>query len=178
MPRRPEVALRTYPGAVIIEQALEAPAHTGSFETIDGVDLFVRRTHPEQQDTADVVFVHGLGGMSTNWSDLMHLQAARGRICIAPDLPGFGRSAADPNGDYSLARHARAIITLLETLAEPVELVGNSLGGAVVTIVAAERPDLVHTLTLLAPALPHLQPRLEKLPILLGVLPRAADMLA
>lgn len=162
---------------MIIEQALAAPAPEGDFETLDGLEIFVRRTHPEVA-VPDVVMVHGLGGMSTNFSDLAHLQAARGRTVAMLDLPGFGRSDPDPDGDYSLARHTRAVVAFLDSLGAPVHLVGNSLGGAIVTTVAARRPDLVTTLTLLAPALPHVQVSVDKLPILLGVLPRAADLLA
>jgi len=36
----------------------------------------------------------------------------------------------------------------------PVHLVGNSMGGAVTVVVAAKRPDLVRTLTLISPAVP------------------------
>ena len=162
---------------MLTHQALATPVLDGRFESIDGLDIFVRRSDPDAAHV-DVVMVHGLGGMSTNWTDLMHLQVDRGRTTAALDLPGFGRSEADPDGDYSLARHARTVTAFLDTLDGPVHLVGNSLGGAVVTIVAADRPDLVTTLTLLAPALPHFKPKVEKLPILLGIAPRAADLLA
>jgi pimeloyl-ACP methyl ester carboxylesterase len=40
-----------------------------------------------------------------------------------------------------------------------VHLIGNSLGGAVCTKLAAIRPDLVKTVTLISPALPDLRPR-------------------
>jgi pimeloyl-ACP methyl ester carboxylesterase len=47
------------------------------------------------------------------------------------------------------------VIRLIEALgAGPVHLVGNSMGGAVSVRVAARRPDLVKTLTLISPALP------------------------
>ncbi len=49
-------------------------------------------------------------------------------------------------------------------------LFGNSLGGAVSTRVAADRPDLVRTLTLVSPALPNLRPTRgsdPRLPLLL-----------
>ena len=36
-------------------------------------------------------------------------------------------------------------------------LVGNSYGGVVATLLAARRPDLVRTLTVLAPAVPDLR---------------------
>ncbi|MCB9412133.1 MAG: alpha/beta fold hydrolase [Actinobacteria bacterium] len=161
---------------MVIEQALQTPISNGAFEQIDGLDIFVRRSNPEATDV-DVVMIHGLGGTSANWTDLMHLQAERGRTVAALDLPGFGRSEPEPGGDYSLARHAGIVIEFLDSLPTPVHLVGNSLGGAVVTVVAAERPDLVATLTLLAPALPHVKFGVEKLPILLGLAPKAAELL-
>ena len=103
------------------------------------------------------VYVHGLGGSATNWTDLGWLlsDTLEG---TAIDLPGFGRS--DPPTDYRLDTHVRAVVTFLESDGRgPVHLFGNSLGGAVVTRVAAERPDLVRTLTLVSPALPVLVPR-------------------
>jgi pimeloyl-ACP methyl ester carboxylesterase len=39
-----------------------------------------------------------------------------------------------------------------------VHLVGNSFGGAVALTVAARRPELVRTLTLVSPAMPDLRP--------------------
>jgi pimeloyl-ACP methyl ester carboxylesterase len=63
------------------------------------------------------------------------------------------------------------VINLLERQERgPVHLFGNSLGGAVSTRVAARRPDLVRTLTLISPALPSLRPRRgldPRLPLLL-----------
>ena len=54
-----------------------------------------------------------------------------------------------------------SVISLIEQRGNwPVHLIGNSLGGAVSTRVAARRPDLVRTLTLISPALPDLRPRL------------------
>jgi pimeloyl-ACP methyl ester carboxylesterase len=116
-----------------------------------------------------VLLVHGLGGSSTNWTDLMeHLTASRQFSCVAVDLPGFGFSPPPPDSDYTVLAHARTIISLIEHLSQaPAHLVGNSMGGAVVTKVAALRPDLVSTLTLISPALPDLRPRL--LPLRLAV---------
>jgi pimeloyl-ACP methyl ester carboxylesterase len=58
---------------------------------------------------------------------------------------------------------AGTVIRLIETLAPRyggrVHLVGNSMGGAVSVRVAARRPDLVRTLTLISPALPDLKVR-------------------
>ncbi|GGO82099.1 alpha/beta fold hydrolase [Nonomuraea cavernae] len=103
------------------------------------------------------VFVHGLAGAATNWTDLMDelKDVVTGH---AIDLPGAGHSPAAADGDYSVAGHARAVIELMEHTG-PAHLFGNSLGGAVSVKVAADRPDLVRSLTLVSPALPDLLPR-------------------
>ncbi|MHB8452449.1 MAG: alpha/beta fold hydrolase [Mycobacteriales bacterium] len=118
--------------------------------------LFVRESGAREGELA--VFVHGLGGSATNWTDLMALLGARVRG-LAPDLPGFGYSDPAPDGNYTLAAHARAVIALIEACGSgPAHLFGNSLGGAVATRLAALRPDLVRTLTLVSPALPAIRP--------------------
>lgn len=114
--------------------------------------LFVRESGARDAELA--VFVHGLGGSATNWTDLMGLLGPRVRG-LALDLPGFGFSRPPPDGRYSPAAHARVVSALVEaTGSAPAHLFGNSLGGAVATMVAAGRPDLVRTLTLVSPALP------------------------
>ena len=115
-------------------------------------DLFVRRG-PGGREPG--LFVHGLGGSATNWTDLMGL--LDGVVdSEAVDLPGFGWSP--PARRSTVGAHARAVIGHLERSGRgPVHLFGNSLGGAVSTRVAADRPDLVRTLTLVSPALPNLR---------------------
>jgi pimeloyl-ACP methyl ester carboxylesterase len=104
------------------------------------------------------VLVHGLGGSALNWTDLMALLADR-LDSRAIDLPGFGYSPPPDDGDYSIAGHARAVVSYIEASGRgPVHLFGNSLGGAVATSVAANRPDLVRSLILISPALPDFRP--------------------
>lgn len=129
--------------------------------------LFVR-SGPAGGEPA--LFVHGLGGSATNWTDLMGC-LSEVLDAQALDLPGFGRSAPPADDRYTVGAHARAVVRHLETTARgPVHLFGNSLGGAVSTRVAADRPDLVRTLTLVSPALPNLRPQRgsdPRLPLLL-----------
>lgn len=128
-------------------------------------DVFVRRAEgPPGAET--VVLVHGLGGSSHNWTDLVHLLSDR-LTCVAIDLPGCGHSPPAPA--YGLREHAAAVTRLVDGLRSrdgtgPVHLVGNSMGGAICVLVAAQSPDLVRSLTLISPALPTLRP-----PRVLGV---------
>jgi pimeloyl-ACP methyl ester carboxylesterase len=137
----------------------DRPPWPGDVVRVRGAELFVRRTPGPQTGGEPAVYVHGLGGSATNWTDLAHLLA--GRLSgEALDLPGFGRSGPAPRQDYSLAGHARTVIGYLDHRGgQPVHLFGNSLGGAVTVLVAALRPDLVRTLTLVSPAMPSLRPR-------------------
>jgi pimeloyl-ACP methyl ester carboxylesterase len=51
--------------------------------------------------------------------------------------------------------HARGLVDFIEHLGSgPVHLFGNSMGGAIALQLAARRPDLVRSLTLISPALP------------------------
>ena len=107
--------------------------------------------------------VHGLEGSSRNWTDLMDVLRPR-LDCDALDLPGFGDSPPRPDGRYSIAAQAQTIATLIERRGRgPVHLMGNSLSGGACVKVAATRPDLVKTLTLISPALPDPRPRRDLL---------------
>ena len=107
-----------------------------------------------------VLCVHGMSGAATNWTDLM-AELTPDFDCAAVDLPGSGFSPPPrTGGGYSVTGRAGTVARLIETLgAGPVHLVGNSMGGAVAVRLAARRPDLVRTLTLISPALPDLRVR-------------------
>lgn len=132
------------------------PAWPGEVETIGGVRLHVRRT-PGQGDVP-AVYVHGLGGSATNWTDLAD-QLAGHAPGIALDLPGFGRSSPPEGYDYTLRASVDTLVRVLSGLdAGPVHLLGNSMGGAICLLAAARAPELVRTLTLVSPAVPDLRP--------------------
>jgi pimeloyl-ACP methyl ester carboxylesterase len=143
-------------------------AWPGELVSAGAGQLFVRSA-PAPEGAEPAVFVHGLGGAATNWTDLMDLlrkpPADRpdepALACEAVDLPGFGFSPLPASGDYSIDAMAAAVADLIDARGRwPVHLAGNSLGGAVCVRLAARRPDLVRTLTLISPALPDLRPRL------------------
>ncbi|HEX7189790.1 MAG TPA: alpha/beta hydrolase [Actinomycetes bacterium] len=147
------------------------------------VDLPSGALHVRESDSAvdgsdPAVMVHGLGGASTNWTDVMGL--LRDRVhAAAPDLPGFGWSPPPPDRDYSVRAHARAVVALVEARGEgPVHLLGNSLGGTVSLVVAVTRPELVRTLTLVSPALPVLRPRATNVHLPALAVPWAGQRLA
>ncbi|MES4889817.1 alpha/beta hydrolase [Streptomyces sp. NPDC096012] len=152
-----------------------APVRVGEGERLrsvglPGATLSIRSRPPAREGLPAALYVHGLGGSSQNWSLLMaELDGVVDGEAV--DLPGFGDSPPPDDGDYSITGHARAVIRFLDASDRgPVHLFGNSLGGAVATRVAAVRPDLVRTLTLVSPALPELRIQRTAVPTgLLGV---------
>ncbi|MGW4643483.1 alpha/beta fold hydrolase [Sphaerisporangium sp. NPDC004334] len=148
------------------------PHWPGELLDLGDLAVYVRSTPEGPPEKA--VFVHGLAGSATNWTDLMGelRDEVRG---YALDLPGAGYSPEHPGGDYSVAAHAAAVTSLIERLGGPVHLLGNSMGGAVSVRVAATRPDLVRTLTLVSPALPDLLPRYGPARVAMSATPRIGE---
>lgn len=160
----PVAALATTPLPQV--EPLLAP-WPGADVAVRGGEVFVRRTpwtgpvDGSEGPRERALYVHGLGGASTNWTDLAALLAVR-FDGWALDLPGFGRSAPPRRARYSIRGHVRAVIDVLEHVGHepgdgagrPVHLLGNSLGGLVSVLVASRRPDLVASLTLVSPAMP------------------------
>ena len=187
LPRRPERA-----GGLLDRPAVDGPAtdpvplaDAGSFPPLDlhrrpwpareitsgGVTLHVRET--PGPDGVPAVYVHGLGGSALNWTDLAALLGTRA-AGTAVDLPGFGRTRPPAGFDFTPAAHADALLCFLAGRNQPVHLLGNSLGGAVAMSVAARRPELVRTLTLVSPAMPDRRPdprRMADVRIALSLLP-------
>jgi pimeloyl-ACP methyl ester carboxylesterase len=145
------------------------PVWPGEFVSLGETRVFVRTAPATSAATETVtggaaepvVCVHGFGGSSTNWTDLMALLSdpAPGEPayhCEALDLPGFGFSPP-AEASCTVSGQAALVAQLIEQRGRgPVHLVGNSFGGAVCTRVAATRPDLIRTVTLVAPAMPDL----------------------
>ncbi|XTZ16105.1 alpha/beta fold hydrolase [Micromonospora echinospora] len=154
------------------------PPWPGRSVLLDGSVIHVRDTPATAPDAEPALYVHGLAGSAQNWTDLAGLLAGRldGQ---AVDLPGFGHS--DPARRYTVGSFADRIVRWIEYSDRgPVHLFGNSLGGAVAVRVAALRPELVRTLTLISPALPFLDFRRSlqgrMLPLL--VIPRGERLAA
>ncbi len=105
-----------------------------------------------------MVLVHGLGGSHVNWVDVAPRLAERFHV-YAIDLAGFGLTP--PAGRRSTVQANQGLLhDFCEAVSpdEPVVLVGNSMGGLIVTLEAAAHPDRVAGAVLVDPALPLVDP--------------------
>ena len=142
-----------------MNQRLEPP--TSPFERHESLlterSLAYRHAPSLEAGAPAAVFLHGLGGSALNWTDFMGRMRSQ-LDCYAIDLHGFGASPPPRDGDMSPAGHARAVTDfIVEHELGPVHLFGNSMGGAIAVQLAARRPDLARSLTLISPALPNLR---------------------
>ncbi len=111
----------------------------------------LRLAHLDEGEGAPVVFVHGEPTWSFLWRKVLVPVRDAGYRCIAPDLPGFGRSDKPTDGGwYTYDRHTAALRSVLEALGVTgATLVVHDWGGPIGLRVAVEAPDRVARIVVL-----------------------------
>ena len=106
----------------------------------------LRLAYVDEGEGAPVVLLHGEPTWSFLWRKVVARLLESGHRCIAPDLPGFGRSDKPVDDEwYSYARHTDAVATLLVDLdLHEVTLVMQDWGGPIgLRMATLEQPDRV-----------------------------------
>lgn len=117
----------------------EAHAATGGVELAD--------------DGPVLILIHGAGMDATVWQQQTRYLAYRGIRALAVDLPGHGRSAGQPLTSVAdMALWIADFVTAAELSDEGVHVAGHSMGTFIGLQLAADRPELVRSLTLLGTA--------------------------
>jgi pimeloyl-ACP methyl ester carboxylesterase len=121
--------------------------------TRDGLVFDVHDAGPV--DGTPVLLLHGFPQDSRSWDAVSPLLHARGYRTIAPDQRGYSPGARPrPRRAYRPSELGQDIVELIEVVGlGPVHLVGHDWGAAVAWQVAAQRPDLLRSLTALS--VPH-----------------------
>jgi len=95
-----------------------------------------------------VVLIHGWPLTWRSYARLIPLLAAQGYQVFAPDIRGFGDTAAVPPYEYGAA--ADDIFQLMQAFkVQRAHIVGHDLGAPVAYVLASRYPDLVRTLSIL-----------------------------
>jgi pimeloyl-ACP methyl ester carboxylesterase len=128
-----------------------APGPTGAWLAAAGLEpRGLRVRYVRAGSGPPLLLVHGTAASIDTWRDLLPELAQRYEV-VALDLPGFG--ASDQPADLSGAAYPGVLLALMDRLElTRAVLVGHSLGGAVATLVAAQHPERVERLVLIAPA--------------------------
>ncbi|HEY1593057.1 MAG TPA: haloalkane dehalogenase [Solirubrobacteraceae bacterium] len=120
---------------------------SSSFRQWDGLRL----AHLDEGDGPPVVFFHGEPTWSFLWRKVMSPVLDAGYRCIAPDLPGFGRSDKPTDLEwYSYDRHVASVAPLLEELdVRDATVVVHDWGGPIGLRLAVEHPDRISRMVIL-----------------------------
>jgi pimeloyl-ACP methyl ester carboxylesterase len=95
------------------------------------------------------LFLHGNPDSSEVWGGIIPKLSGKYR-CIAPDLPGFGRSTAPEDFDYSLGGMAAFVDDLVAALGikEPINLVVHDIGGPFGLAWVVKHPEKVRSVVI------------------------------
>ena len=97
-----------------------------------------------------LVLIHGTGGSSARWRPV--LPALGENFCIhALDRRGRGESNDAPN--YAFEREVEDVLSMVESIGQPVNLLGHSFGG-ICALEAALLTPHIHKLILYEPPIP------------------------
>jgi pimeloyl-ACP methyl ester carboxylesterase/catechol 2,3-dioxygenase-like lactoylglutathione lyase family enzyme len=112
--------------------------------------LHYRRAEPlaAQGQHTPLVLLHQTPLSGRMFSDFLG-EAASDRVVYAPDTAGYGESA-QPATRPTLEEYADALDDFLQTVGEPVDLLGYHTGAAIAVAIARRHPSRVRRLTLVS----------------------------
>jgi pimeloyl-ACP methyl ester carboxylesterase len=106
-------------------------------------------------EATPLAFLHGGTGTGRfHWGRVADALADRFRPYVA-DLPGHGRTPLPPDGRYDGDLLKAEVATLLERIGPPVHVLGFSMGGNACLALAADKPELFASMTLVGVSIRH-----------------------
>jgi pimeloyl-ACP methyl ester carboxylesterase len=127
-------------------------APNASVVTVDGRRTVVATAGRSSDPT--LILIHGFGGSTFGWRQVMEPLAASGWYVVALDLPGFGLAGKGWDGRYDHTSHARFVLAAMDQLKiDEAVFAGHSMGGNVVSWVTALAPERVRGLALIDAAI-------------------------
>jgi 2-hydroxymuconate-semialdehyde hydrolase len=128
------------------------PLAAGSVDVAGVSTALIDTGTPVRAAAPPVLLLHGSGPGVTataNWRPIIPALSASRRV-VAPDQLGFGGTATGEPRTYGRAAWTDHALSLLDTLGiGTVDIIGNSMGGAIALSIAAARPQAVRRLVLM-----------------------------
>lgn len=133
------------PDVSAAEAEAELAPPPSRFVDVDGV-----RVHLRDEGSGPVLLLlHGTASSLHTWQGWADRLSSHRRV-IRVDLPGYGLTGPAPEGGYASERYVAFVLRLLEVLhvEGPIDLAGNSFGGAISWKFALAHPSQVRALIL------------------------------
>lgn len=106
----------------------------------------------EGGDGPTIVMLHGFAANKETWLETAKALGEHFHLVI-PDLPGWGDSSRNENGDYGIPAQAARLDAFATAIgAQHFLLVGHSMGGAIAGVYADRHPERVASLVLMSSA--------------------------
>lgn len=117
------------------------------FIAVAGMQVHLRDEGP-RDDQTPLVLLHGTSSSLHTWEGWTQALKGQKRI-IRFDMPAFGLTGPDPDGDYSIENYVAFVTAVLDQLGvQNFAIAGNSLGGYIAWATALEHPERVSRLIL------------------------------
>ncbi|WP_068083973.1 alpha/beta fold hydrolase [Polycladidibacter stylochi] len=97
-----------------------------------------------------IIFIHGFGSDANTWHNIQQ-QFSKKYSSIAFHLPAHGKAQDWPRQGNAITAAKEVQASLKNMEITHCHLVGHSMGGAIAALIAMKNPQLVKSLTLLAP---------------------------
>jgi pimeloyl-ACP methyl ester carboxylesterase len=111
---------------------------------INGLEANVKK----KGDGNPLLILHGWGGSSDSWVEMINLLAEKGYRIICPDFPGFGKSRP-PFNPWTIDDYVNWTISLINLLGlRDFVLVGHSFGGRISIRLGADYPEIMREIIL------------------------------
>lgn len=120
-------------------------------EESEFMDVAGMRVHFRDEGSGDnvLLLLHGIGASLHTWDGWIRPLENDHRI-LRVDLPGFGLTGPDPDGDYSIQGYVDFLDEFLDKLGiQSIDITGNSLGGQIAWNYALSRPQRVRRLVMI-----------------------------
>lgn len=135
----------------MLDTPLTLRDHPASGREVAVVKIGGAEIHVQEKGAGrPVLFLHGNPDTGDMWSGVIG-RMGDGFRCIAPDLPGFGRSGVPVSFDCSLDGLARFVGEFVDSagLVEPLDMVGHDFGGTFALAWAIKNPTRVRRIGIL-----------------------------
>lgn len=108
-----------------------------------------------------VLMLHGWGGSSDSWEEVIEILGKNNFQVFCPDLPGFGKSE-DPKEPWKINNYISFLLDFIKKMQiDEFYLIGHSFGGGISTKLASEHPQIVKRVILCDAAIVRAKKRLS-----------------